>query len=38
MQKIFIGLFLIIAGLGVNAQNVVRDANAQVRNVVTLIK
>lgn len=33
MQKIFICLFLVIAGFGVNAQNIVRDPNAQVRNV-----
>lgn len=33
MQKIFAVLLFVIAGFGVNAQNVVRDANAQVRKV-----
>lgn len=33
MQKIILGLLLIATGLSVNAQNIVHDANAQVRNV-----
>jgi len=33
MQKIFVCLSFIIAGFSLNAQNVVHDANAQVRNV-----
>ena len=33
MQKIFLCLSLIVAGLSLSAQNVVHDANAQVRNV-----
>ncbi len=33
MQKIFLCLSLIIAGFSLSAQNVVHDANAQVRNV-----
>lgn len=33
MQKIFLCLFFVIAGFSLNAQNVVHDANAQVRNV-----
>lgn len=33
MQKLFVCLTFIITGFAVNAQNVVRDANAQVRNV-----
>ncbi len=38
MQKIVICLLLIIAGLSLNAQNVVRDPNAQVRNVSAFTK
>lgn len=33
MQKIILYLLLIATGLSVNAQNIVHDANAQVRNV-----
>jgi hypothetical protein len=33
MQKFFVCLVFIVAGYCLNAQNVVRDANAQVRNV-----
>jgi Putative auto-transporter adhesin, head GIN domain len=33
MQKIFLCLSLVIASFSLNAQNVVHDANAQVRNV-----
>jgi hypothetical protein len=33
MQKIFIAFLFVIAGLSVNAQNVVHDPNAQVRKV-----
>lgn len=33
MQKIIVCLLFIIAGFNLNAQNVVHDANAQVRNV-----
>ena len=33
MQKIFLCLFIILTSVGVHAQNVVHDANAQVRNV-----
>jgi hypothetical protein len=33
MQKIFLGLLIMFGVLGASAQNVVHDANAQVRNV-----
>jgi len=33
MQKVFVCLLFVVAGLSVSAQNVVRDPNAQVRNV-----
>lgn len=38
MQKIILGLLLVATGFTLNAQNVVRDANAQVRNVGTFNK
>jgi hypothetical protein len=33
MQKIFVCLLFVVAGIGLNAQNVVHDPNARVRNV-----
>jgi len=33
MQKVFVCLLFVVAGLSAGAQNVVRDPNAQVRNV-----
>jgi len=33
MQKLFVCLLFVVAGLGAGAQNVVRDPNAQVRSV-----
>ncbi|HEX5151717.1 MAG TPA: head GIN domain-containing protein [Parafilimonas sp.] len=33
MQKLFVCLLFVVAGLGASAQNVVRDPNAQVRSV-----
>ncbi|MGN6214895.1 head GIN domain-containing protein [Parafilimonas sp.] len=38
MQKIILCLLLVATGFTLNAQNVVRDANAQVRNVGTFTK
>src|SRR5678810_842684 len=38
MQKVFVCLLFVVAGLSVSAQNVVRDPNAQVRNVPTFNK
>ena len=38
MQKILVCLFFVIAGFSLNAQNVVRDPNAQVRNVSAFTK
>jgi hypothetical protein len=38
MQKLFAVLLFIVAGFNLNAQNVVHDANAQVRNVSSFSK
>src|SRR5205809_1034755 len=38
MQKMIVCLLLVIAGFNLNAQNVVHDANAQVRNVASFNK
>lgn len=38
MQKLFAVLLFIVVGFNLNAQNVVRDANAQVRNVSSFSK